>query len=109
MLEIEYVTDKNGQPKAVVIPIELWKRLLPNENLAVEELSERTRVTRVTRVRRNQGRVPPHGSPAGRAPAVTDVRRDEPGKYRAKRRFCPTYGATASWDTSRQYPTGETL
>jgi hypothetical protein len=41
MLEIEYMTDENGQPKAVVIPIELWKQLLPNENLSVEELSEK--------------------------------------------------------------------
>ena len=40
MFEVEYVTDKNGQPKAVVIPIELWKRLLPNENTSVKELSE---------------------------------------------------------------------
>ncbi len=41
MLEIEYMTDKNGQPKAVVIPIELWRQLLPDEDLSFEELSER--------------------------------------------------------------------
>ena len=41
MLEIEYMTDKNGQPKAVVIPIELWRKLLPNEDLSFEELSEK--------------------------------------------------------------------
>ena len=41
MLEIEYMTDKNGQPKAVVIPIELWRQLLPDEDVSVEELSEK--------------------------------------------------------------------
>lgn len=40
MLEIEYLTDKNGQPKAIVIPIELWRQLLPKEDASVEELSE---------------------------------------------------------------------
>lgn len=40
MLEIEYMTDKNGQPKAVVIPIELWRQLLPDD-VSVEELSEK--------------------------------------------------------------------
>lgn len=41
MLEIEYMTDKNGQPKAVVIPIELWRQLLPDEDVSFEELSEK--------------------------------------------------------------------
>ena len=40
MLEIEYLTDKNGQQKAVVIPIELWKRIMPRENASIEEISE---------------------------------------------------------------------
>lgn len=40
MLEVEYLTDKNGQPKAVVIPIELWRQLFPKEDTSVEELSE---------------------------------------------------------------------
>jgi len=40
MLEVEYLMDKSGQPRAVVIPIELWKQLLPQEDSSVEELSE---------------------------------------------------------------------
>jgi hypothetical protein len=40
MFEIEYLTDKDGQPKAVVIPIEFWKRLLPKDNTSLEELSK---------------------------------------------------------------------
>lgn len=39
MIEIEYLTDKNGQPKAVVIPIELWRQLFPKDDVSVEELS----------------------------------------------------------------------
>ncbi len=41
MFEIEYLTDKNGQPKAVVIPIEVWRRLFPEEKISLDELSER--------------------------------------------------------------------
>jgi hypothetical protein len=33
MLEIEYMTDENGQPKAVVIPIELWRIIRKNRKL----------------------------------------------------------------------------
>lgn len=40
MFEIEYLTDDKGQPKAVVIPIELWRKLLPNGETSPEELSE---------------------------------------------------------------------
>ena len=40
MFEIEYLTDKNGQPKAVVIPIEVWRQLFPEENISLDELSE---------------------------------------------------------------------
>jgi len=32
----------------------------------------------------------------GRAQDVPDVHRDEPGKWRATLRFCPTYEATSS-------------
>jgi hypothetical protein len=39
MFEIEYLTDKNGQPKAVVIPIEVWKQIFTEEEVSVEELS----------------------------------------------------------------------
>lgn len=40
MLELEYLTDKNGQLKAVVIPIELWKQLFLKDDASAEELSE---------------------------------------------------------------------
>jgi hypothetical protein len=40
MPEIEYLTDKTGQLRAVVIPIDLWKQLLPTEDASVEELAE---------------------------------------------------------------------
>ncbi len=41
MFEIEYLTDKNGQPKAVVIPIEVWRQLFPEETIiALDDLSE---------------------------------------------------------------------
>lgn len=40
MAEIEYLTDKNGRPKAVVIPIELWRQICPQDDTPMEELSE---------------------------------------------------------------------
>lgn len=40
MLEVEYLTDKNGQQKAVVLPIELWRRLFLQDSFSIEELSE---------------------------------------------------------------------
>jgi hypothetical protein len=40
MFEIEYLTDKQGQPKAVIIPIELWRKILPNDDISLEELAE---------------------------------------------------------------------
>ncbi len=40
MLEVEFLTDKSGQAKAVVIPIALWRQLLPYEEATIEELSE---------------------------------------------------------------------
>lgn len=39
-LSIEYLTDSEGNPKAVVIPIEVWRKLLPQTNASLEELSE---------------------------------------------------------------------
>ena len=39
-MEVEYLTDKKGQPKAVVIPIELWRQILPKDPTSIEELSE---------------------------------------------------------------------
>lgn len=40
MLEVEYLTDKEGQLKAVVVPIALWRQLFPEEN-SLEEMLER--------------------------------------------------------------------
>jgi hypothetical protein len=40
MLEIEYLTDKTGEQKAVVIPIELWRKLLAGESPSIEGISE---------------------------------------------------------------------
>lgn len=40
MLEIEYITDKDGQQKAVVIPIDLWRKILPAKNASAEDISE---------------------------------------------------------------------
>jgi hypothetical protein len=40
MLNIEYLTNKEGQPTAVVIPIAIWRQLLPIDNASLEDLSE---------------------------------------------------------------------
>jgi len=40
MLELEYLTEKNGQRKAVVIPIELWRQLFLGDDTSVDELTE---------------------------------------------------------------------
>ena len=40
MLELEYLTDNNGQRKAVVISIELWKQLFLKNDASAEDLSE---------------------------------------------------------------------
>lgn len=37
---IEYLTDVEGNTKAVVIPIELWQQLLPQGGDSTEELAE---------------------------------------------------------------------
>ena len=39
-LNFEYLTNKEGQPTAVVIPIEIWRQLLPIDNASLEDLSE---------------------------------------------------------------------
>lgn len=39
-LNIEYLTNKDGDVSAVVIPIELWRQLLlPNEEVSVDRLA----------------------------------------------------------------------
>ena len=40
MLEVEYLTDRNGQTKAVVVPIALWRQILPRDDGSTEALSE---------------------------------------------------------------------
>ena len=42
ILSVEYLTDQNGQPKAVVIPIELWRQVFPQEDISPEEFIEAT-------------------------------------------------------------------
>lgn len=39
-MDIEYLTDKDGHPRAVVLPIELWRRLLPTDEQAEELLAD---------------------------------------------------------------------
>ena len=40
LLNLEYITNQEGQPTAVVIPIEIWRQLLPTDNFSLENLSE---------------------------------------------------------------------
>lgn len=40
MIEFEYLTDKDGKPKAVVIPMEVWQRITTTETVSEAELSE---------------------------------------------------------------------
>lgn len=40
MIDIEYLTDKSGKTKAVVIPIDVWKKMVPSEDASINELSE---------------------------------------------------------------------
>jgi len=40
MFEVEYLTDKSGQQKAVVLPIKLWRQLFPKDDTSIKELSE---------------------------------------------------------------------
>ena len=37
-IAIDYPTDSDGNPKAVVIPIELWRKLLPQSTNSLEDL-----------------------------------------------------------------------
>jgi hypothetical protein len=40
MSELEYLTDNEGKTTAVVIPIDLWRKLLPSDEASPEALSE---------------------------------------------------------------------
>ena len=37
MFDFEYLTDNKGNPKAVVVPIDVWRELLAKENTAAKE------------------------------------------------------------------------
>ncbi len=37
MRDLEYLTDKNGQLKGVIIPIEIWKKVFPDIPESLEE------------------------------------------------------------------------
>jgi len=37
MLELGYLTDRNGQPQAVVVPIALWRQLFPEGDGSVDK------------------------------------------------------------------------
>jgi len=39
-LNLEYITNQEGHPTAVVIPIEIWRQLLPTDNISLEDLRE---------------------------------------------------------------------
>jgi len=40
MTGVRYLTDEAGNPEAVVLPMELWRRLLPRDDASLEELTE---------------------------------------------------------------------
>lgn len=40
MLNIEYLTNKDGDAIAVVIPMHIWRQLLPEEDATFDELAE---------------------------------------------------------------------
>lgn len=40
MTEVQYLTDQEGKPRAVVLPIDHWRRLLPREDASLEDLTE---------------------------------------------------------------------
>jgi len=40
MINLEYLTNQEGQTTAVVIPIDIWRQLLPTEDASLEELAK---------------------------------------------------------------------
>lgn len=40
MSKLEYLTDNEGKKTAVVIPIDLWRKLLPSDDASPEAISE---------------------------------------------------------------------
>ena len=41
MLEIEYLKDEEGKPTGVIIPIEVWKQIFPEQDMTLDELSDK--------------------------------------------------------------------
>ena len=39
-IPVEYLTDSEGNTRAVVIPIKLWRQLLPQGDSSIEDLAE---------------------------------------------------------------------
>ncbi len=39
-MELEYLTDKQGHHKAVVVPIDIWKKIISTDSPSIEELTE---------------------------------------------------------------------
>ncbi|MBO1056881.1 hypothetical protein VB638_22855 [Dolichospermum sp. UHCC 0684] len=40
MLNLEYLTNTEGNTIAVVIPIDIWRQLLPTQDASLDELAE---------------------------------------------------------------------
>ena len=41
MLQLQYLKDQSNQTQAVVVPINLWRKIFSQDDLPVEELSDR--------------------------------------------------------------------
>ncbi|MFB2897914.1 hypothetical protein ACE1CI_33795 [Aerosakkonemataceae cyanobacterium BLCC-F50] len=39
-LEVRYITDSYGNQTAVVIPIDLWRKILPEDSQSIETITE---------------------------------------------------------------------
>jgi len=40
MIELEYLTDKKGKLKGVIVPIEIWKKVFPEVPKSLEDFIE---------------------------------------------------------------------
>ncbi|XWK88680.1 MAG: hypothetical protein U7127_01050 [Phormidium sp.] len=38
--EVRYITDSHGNQTAVVIPIDLWRKILPEDSQSIETITE---------------------------------------------------------------------
>ena len=39
-LNIEYLTNQDGEVSAVVIPIDLWRKIIPNQEVSADQLAD---------------------------------------------------------------------